>query len=89
MTRQQQEKILNRIAEVDNDISALRRVRMEIGASGYSSASLSSGGGSKSYTRANIAEITTLIRELTAELVELRSMLGGGGRIRQIIFTRC
>lgn len=76
---QTKRRILERIAQVESDISALRRVRMEIATGGTASATLSSGGGSKSYTRLDLDKITSLIAELVRELRGLRSVLAGGG----------
>lgn len=75
-------KILERISEVSDELSEARRVRREILASGSASASLSSGGGSKSYTRLDIDKITALIHELNRELSSLRGLLSGSGGLR-------
>lgn len=88
MTRNQTEKTLRRIAELDHDIGELERVRMEIATSGTASASLSSGGGSKSYTRLDLSRLAELIRELRAEMFSLRMRLSGGSFIRRIEFWR-
>lgn len=42
---------------------------------------MSSGGGSKSYTRSDISKITEAIQALTTELKQLRAMLSGGGTL--------
>lgn len=76
MTINQQKKILTRIQQIETEISELKAVRTEIAKSGYKSASLGSGGGSKSYTRMDIGEITTLINQLVEELNGLRILLG-------------
>lgn len=39
---------------------------------------MSSGGGSKSYTRLDVSKITEAISALTSELKQLRAMLAGG-----------
>lgn len=75
MNNNQKRKILTRINELETDISELKRVRKEIAENGYSSASMSSGGGSKSYTHLDLAKISTLISELTAELKGLRNLI--------------
>ncbi len=75
MTIEQKRKTLARIAETEADISTLRRVRVEIAASGFASATLASGGGSKSYSRHDIGKITALISVLQAELRGLRKLL--------------
>lgn len=75
MTISQQRKILVRISQVEADIAELKRCRTEIAASGYASATMSSGGGSKSYTRLDLSKITEAISALTSELKKLRAML--------------
>lgn len=85
MTITQKRKILTRINEIENDISELKRVRKEIAENGYSSASMSSGGGSKSYTRLDLAKISTLISELTSELKGLRKLLTSDGTTDETI----
>ena len=68
MTIEQKRKLLKRIAEVERDIDSLKKARTEIAANGYASATLASGGGSKSYTRLDISKITEAISALTSEL---------------------
>ena len=75
MTTLQKRKILTRIAEVEADIEELKRCRVEIAKTGYASATMSSGGGSKSYTRLDVSKITEAISALTNELKKLRAML--------------
>lgn len=91
MERKRLEKLLVRAQEIEHDICELRRVRMEIATSGTASASLSSGGGSKSYTRLDLTDISALLAELVRELKEIRRMLGGGGPfgISFVQFARC
>ena len=89
MTQTYQRRILERISEVTDDLDELRRVRREIVKGGTASASLSAGGGSKSYTRLDLGVITNLIRECEVELNKLRARLNGSdGAIRRIMFTR-
>lgn len=75
MTTTQKRKVLTRIAEVEADIEELKRCRVEIAKNGYASATMSSGGGSKSYTRLDLSKITEAISSLTSELKKLRAML--------------
>ena len=75
MTTVQKRKILTRISEVESDIEELKRCRVEIAKTGYASASMSSGGGAKSYTRLDLSKITEAISALTSELKKLRAML--------------
>ena len=72
MTIDQKRKTLQRIAVLESDIEKLKQVRVEIAQTGYASATLSSGGGSKSYTRLDISKITEAINALTSELKKLR-----------------
>lgn len=51
---------------------------MEIATKGYASATMSSGGGSKSYTRLDLDKISSLISELLKELNEWRNLLVTG-----------
>lgn len=85
MTITQKRKILTRINEIETDISELKRVRKEIAENGYSSASMSSGGGSKSYTHLDLAKISTLISELTTELKGLRNLIVTDGGSDSVI----
>lgn len=79
MTIAQKRKILTRVVEIEADITELKRVRKEIAEKGYASASISSGGGSKSYSHLDLAKISTLISELTTELKGLRNLLVSDG----------
>lgn len=65
--------------ELESDIEELRRCRAEVAKTGYASATMSSQGGSKSYTRINLSELAEALQSLTAEYERLRRMLGGGG----------
>ena len=79
MTTEQKRKILQRIVVVERDIETLKEARTEIAANGYASATLASGGGSRSYTRLDVAKLTEAIASLTSELTELREMLAAPG----------
>lgn len=74
----QMRKLLVKVTTLEKDIDELKRVRMELATSGYSSASLSSTGGSKSFTRLDISKVTELITQLTKELAQYKVMLGTG-----------
>lgn len=67
------------MSEVENDIAELKRCRSEVAKTGYASATISSGGGSKSYTRMDLSKITEAISALTTELKKLRAMLNNNG----------
>lgn len=64
---------------LERDIAELKRCRMEIASSGYASATMSSGGGSKSYTRLDLSGITETIARMTKELQDYRAMLASDG----------
>ena len=78
MTITQKRKVLQRISDIENDIAELKKARQEVAASGYASATVSSGGGSKSFTRSDISKITEAISALTSEMKKLRALLAGG-----------
>lgn len=80
MTITQTRKVLQRIADVEKDIEELKKCRSEIAKNGYASATMSSGGGSKSYTRLDLSKITEAISALTSELKQLKAMIAGGGQ---------
>lgn len=80
MTISQKRKTLQRIADIERDIDALKKARTEIAASGYASATLASGGGSKSYTRLDLSKITETISALTSELKKLKALLKNAGQ---------
>ncbi len=79
MTITQTRKVLQRIADVEKDIEELKKCRSEIAKNGYASATMSSGGGSKSYTRLDLSKITEAISALTSELKQLKAMIATGG----------
>lgn len=78
MTITQKRKVLQRISDIENDIAELKKARQEVASSGYASATVSSGGGSRSYTRSDISKITEAISALTSEMKKLRALLAGG-----------
>lgn len=93
MTTDQKRKILIRIQEIEKETSDLKDVRAQLLANPYQSASISSGGGSKSYTVADSEKLSTAIAELTEELKQLRALLSNDGaspfRIGQIYQIYC
>ena len=58
----------------------MKKTRTEIATNGYASATMSSGGGSKSFTRLSLDQITEAISALTSELKKLRAMLVNVGQ---------
>ena len=77
MTITQKRKVLQRISDIENDIAELKKARQEVASSGYASATVSSGGGSRSYTRSDISKITEAISALISEMKKLRALLAG------------
>ena len=75
MTISQKRKLLQRIVDTEAELKALKDIRMKLASAEYTSASMSSGGGSKSYTRADIGKITETIEALTVELKSNRALL--------------
>lgn len=75
MTTEQKRKILQRIVDIEHDIDVLKQARTDIAVNGYASATLASGGGSRSYTRLDISKLTEAISALTSELKKLKAML--------------
>ena len=78
MNTTQMRKLLVTVTKLEKDIEELKRVRMELATSGYASASLSSTGGSKSFTRLDIGKVTELIAQMTKELAQYNTMLSTG-----------
>ena len=78
MTIIQKRKVLQRISDIENDIAELKKARQEVASSGYASATVSSGGGQRSYTRSDISKITEAISALTSEMKKLKALLAGG-----------
>ena len=77
MTTAQKRKLLQRISTLEADISTLKATRTEIAANGYASATMASGGGSRSYTRLDLDKITQAITALQTELKQCRALLAG------------
>ena len=91
MTIKQTKKIMVKIAQLEQDIETLKQARMEALANGYASASISSGGGSKSYTRFTPDQFTSLINELLKELAQWRGLLTTGNPrpLKTIVTVYC
>ena len=86
MTAEQTKKILARASEIEGEITKLKGVRLELAKSGTASASMSSGGGSRSYTRLDLGKITEAIQALQKELSQLRVLLSGGNPLSGKIY---
>ena len=91
MTVIQQKKIMTRIQQVEEDIEALKKARIEAVMNGYASATISSSGGSKSYTRIDADKITSIIKELMKELHQLQGLLttGKANPLKTIVTVYC
>ena len=76
---------------MQSDIEKLEKVRTEILLTGYASASISSQGGSKFYTRLDVEKITKAIAEMSRSLQGCRRMLVGetSGMPKQIYTVYC
>ena len=72
-----EKKILSKISKLEADIDEIEKVRKNIALGGTSSASLGSGGGSKSYTRLSPSELTTLIDKLKRDIEGYKRLLNG------------
>lgn len=69
---------MTKIVELEQDIDTLKRARIEAAENGYSSATLSTSGGSKSFSRYDIDKISNLINALLRELAQWRNLLATG-----------
>jgi hypothetical protein len=78
MTVIQKKKIIQRIIQLEADVETLKQARIDAAVSGFASATISTAGGSKSYTRLTPDKITEVIDELLNELAQLRSLLVTG-----------
>ena len=78
MTITKKRKVLQRISDIENDIAELKKARQQVASSGYASATVSSGGGSRSYTHSDISKITEAISALISEMKKLKALLAGG-----------
>ena len=78
MTVYQKKKVLQKIAEIEQNIDVLKEARLEAMANGYASASISSGGGSKSFSRFTPEQYSKLIAELERELRQYMSLIVNG-----------
>lgn len=72
-------------------IGEIDRVIHEIAVSGTSSASLSSSGGSKTYSRLNLSELRELRRDYADKLEQINRKLAGYNPtgIRHVMTVRC
>lgn len=73
-------KILIKIRDIEKEIEDLKAIRLKLASTEYKSATISSGGGSKSYTRMDMPQLESTISELMSELDQYRRMLFGYGK---------
>lgn len=87
MTTVQKRKLIEKIVCIESDLAELERVRIDIGKNGYASATLSSSGGSRSYTRLDLDKIYKLILDLNKQLSQYTSLLyeGTGTPLKTIV----
>lgn len=69
-------------------IDEIDRVRHEIALSGSASATLSAGGGSKSYTNLDLDKLAALRADYARRIRAINRSLHGGGMIGHIVTTR-
>lgn len=79
--RANKSRLLKWIDEID-------RVRHEIAISGSASATLSAGGGSKSYTNLDLDKLASLRADYARRIRAINRRLHGGGLIGHIVTTR-
>jgi len=72
-------------------IRTIDRVILDIATNGYASATLSAGGGSKSYTRLDTDKLRELRAEYLGRVARINRRLAGlpSTGIRRILVTRC
>lgn len=87
MTTGQKRKIVAKIQRLEKDILDLEDVRLRLAAAEFASATLSSGGGSQSYTRSDIAKIDGTLRALRGQLTQCRRLLSGGAALGRAVHT--
>ena len=80
MNTEQHRKILMRIQTLEKDISAAEKTYADALANGYQSATLTSGGGSKSFTRMSLKEMLDAINAMKNELSKLQKLLVRNGQ---------
>lgn len=77
MTIDQTRKILVKISQLEDDIERLKQAQISLATQEYVSATMSSGGGSKSFSRADYTKITSLIIQLSKEITSYQRMISG------------
>ena len=90
MTAKEKQNLIAQKAQLATWIGEIDRCIHEIAVKGVSSASLSAESGSKSYTRLNLAELSSLRAEYCRRLVAVKRSLCGGNTlgIRRVMVKR-
>lgn len=90
MTERQRQNLRANRDRLVGWINEIDRVIHDIAVKGTASATLSAGGGSKSYTHIDLASLRSLRADYADELVQIKRKLGGAlpGGIRRIMIVR-
>lgn len=73
------QKIVQKISTLDQQIAQLEQVQFDLASNGYSSATISSSGGSRSYTRLDLPKVSTLLNSLKMERRKYQILLSNNG----------
>jgi len=68
-------KLLKKIVKIESEIEQLKDIRSKLASSEFASATMSSGSGSRSYTRMDVGKISETISTLQTELKNTRKLL--------------
>lgn len=90
MSIEQTRKILVKISELEEDIERLKQAQISLATQEYVSATMSSGGWSKSFSRADYTKITSLIIQMSKQIKSYQRMLSGQRKdtIHETIFLQ-
>ena len=72
-------KIMLKVQNLESQIEEIERTIFEISANGYASATISSSGGSKSYSRLDLPKLESLLNHLKNEKRQYQTFLSNGG----------
>ena len=80
-----------KVQNLESQIEEIERTIFEISANGYYSATISSSGGSKSYTRLDLPKLESLLNHLKSEKRQYQTFLSNGnsqlgGKIIHVYF---
>lgn len=91
MTETARKNLIKRKALLVGWANEIDRVIHEIAVKGTASATISAGGGSKSYTRLDLSTLRALRADYTGEIAQIRRQLAGAmpGGIRHVMQVRC